>query len=99
MATGLQNIFFESLPDDLKKEVDSYVLTTVERKDDTLTEEQFLYKNRKFAFGPFKQVFWDMTQPEKAKYFSSLENYLEPLLLALNLENTIDITNELTHKT
>jgi len=99
LATGLQNIFFESLPDDLKKEVDSYVLKTVEKKDDTLTAEQFLYKNRKFAFGPFKQVFWDMTQPEKAKYFSSLENYLEPLLLALNLENTIDITNELTHKT
>jgi len=67
LATGFQNILYDEggLPDDLRAEMMDWCRTNVadERKEGE-TEEQFLYKTRKKAIGPFKRRLW--TLPEAA---------------------------------
>jgi fructose/tagatose bisphosphate aldolase len=68
LATGFQNILYDSggLPDELKAEMMAWTRANCadERTDDQ-TEEQFLYKSRKKAIGPFKRQLWDL--PDAAR--------------------------------
>jgi fructose/tagatose bisphosphate aldolase len=63
LATGFQNILYDEggLPDDLRAEMMTWCLANCddERKPDE-TDEQFLYKTRKKALGPFKQALWTL---------------------------------------
>ncbi len=66
LATNFQNIAFENLSADLHAEVNEWVKKNCadERKEKD-TEEQFLYKSRKKAIGPFKKTFWEMPAPNR----------------------------------
>ena len=68
LATGFQNILYDGggLPAELRDEIMNWCRTNAadERKDGE-TEEQFLYKTRKKALGPFKRALW-MLPPEAA---------------------------------
>ena len=63
LATGFQNILYDDggLPDALRAEMMDWCRTNCadERKDGE-TEEQFLYKTRKKAIGPFKRQLWTL---------------------------------------
>ncbi len=63
LATGFQNLLYDGggLPDDLRAEMMEWcrVNAADERKDGE-TEEQFLYKTRKKAIGPFKRRLWTL---------------------------------------
>jgi fructose/tagatose bisphosphate aldolase len=63
LATGFQNILYDEvgLPADLHAEMNAWCLANCpdERKADE-TDEQFLYKTRKKAIGPFKKALWDL---------------------------------------
>jgi fructose/tagatose bisphosphate aldolase len=63
LATGFQNILYDGggLPDDLRAEMMAWTLANCadERKDGE-TDEQFLYKTRKKAIGPFKRQLWTL---------------------------------------
>lgn len=63
LATGFQNILYDGggLPDALRAEMMDWCRTNCadERKDGE-TEEQFLYKTRKKAIGPFKRRLWTL---------------------------------------
>jgi fructose/tagatose bisphosphate aldolase len=63
LATGFQNILYDDggLPDDLRAEMFAWCVANCadERKPDE-TEEQFLYKTRKKAIGPFKRALWTL---------------------------------------
>lgn len=67
LATGFQNILYDEpgLPADLRAEMLDWCTTNCadERKDGE-TDDQFLYKTRKKAIGPFKRQLW--TLPEDA---------------------------------
>jgi hypothetical protein len=68
LATGFQNILYDGggLPADLRGEMMAWCLANCadERKDGE-TDEQFLYKSRKKAIGPFKRQLWNLP-PESA---------------------------------
>ena len=68
LATGFQNILYDEpgLPADTRAEMMSWCLANCadERKDGE-TDEQFLYKTRKKALGPFKRQLW--TLPDEAQ--------------------------------
>ena len=68
LATGFQNILYDGggLPDDLRAEMMAWTLANCadERKAGE-TDEQFLYKTRKKAIGPFKRRLWTLP-PEAA---------------------------------
>ena len=53
-----------------------------------VTEEQFIYKMRKRAFGPFKQRLWTLPQEIKKKILDALEKRFEFLFERLNVFNT-----------
>jgi fructose/tagatose bisphosphate aldolase len=63
LATGFQNILYDGggLPDDLRAEMMAWTAANCadERKPDE-TDEQFLYKTRKKAIGPFKRQLWTL---------------------------------------
>jgi fructose/tagatose bisphosphate aldolase len=63
LATGFQNILYDDggLPDALRVEMMAWCLTNCEgERKDGETDEQFLYKTRKKAIGPFKQALWGL---------------------------------------
>ena len=68
LATGFQNILYDEpgLPADVRAEMMGWCLANCgnERKDGE-TDEQFLYKTRKKALGPFKRQLW--TLPAEAE--------------------------------
>jgi fructose/tagatose bisphosphate aldolase len=75
LATGFQNILFDSggLPDDLRREMMEWCRANAadERKPGE-TEEQFLYKTRKKAIGPFKRRLWTLPEEASAQIASTL---------------------------
>src|SRR5213595_2651810 len=76
LATNFQNIVFDhpKLPADLRRELQQWV--KAECKDEWKkgdTEEQFYYKSRKKAIGPFKRRLWDLPADVRAAIAADLE--------------------------
>ncbi|MEA2652017.1 MAG: hypothetical protein QOI85_1738 [Chloroflexota bacterium] len=75
LATGFQNILYDDggLPDALRAEMMDWVRTNCadERKDGE-TDEQFLYKTRKKAIGPFKRQLWTLPAESSEQIASNL---------------------------
>lgn len=67
LATNFQNILYDGMPDALRGEIYQWLEENAagERKSSD-TDEQFYYKTRKKALGPFKQAIWDMAESAKA---------------------------------
>lgn len=95
LATGFQNIIYDNLPQDLKKEMYLWIKENLkdEWKKDA-TEEQFIYKSRKKALGPFKQKIWDLSAEEKKPILNALEKQFEFLFRKLNIANTQEIVKK-----
>ncbi|MDQ2941940.1 MAG: class II fructose-bisphosphate aldolase [Chloroflexota bacterium] len=67
LATGFQNILYDGggLPPELRAEMMEWARANcADERSDGQTDEQFLYKARKKAIGPFKRQLW--TLPEEA---------------------------------
>ena len=66
LATNFQNMLFDSMPTELRVEIYEWLRSNAadERKA-TDSDEQFFYKTRKKALGPFKRKLWDL--PDAAK--------------------------------
>ena len=63
LATGFQNLLYDhpAFPAPLKAEIEGWCRTnTADERKDGETEDQFLYKTRKKALGPFKRALWDL---------------------------------------
>ena len=94
LATGFQNIIYDHdrFPSDFYDEIKSWIHANLsgERKEGQ-TEEQFLYKTRKKAFGPFKQRMWDLPAGIKDPIMSDLEAEFELMFTKLNVLNTRDL--------
>ncbi|MGD8815191.1 MAG: class II fructose-bisphosphate aldolase, partial [Anaerolineales bacterium] len=61
LATNFQNILYDHLPDAIRQEIYSFLDDNFdhERKPDQ-TVEQFYYKTRKRALGPYKKELWNL---------------------------------------
>src|SRR5213075_2400414 len=68
LATNFQNMLFDNLPPALRDEIYAWLRENAkdERKP-TDSDEQFFYKTRKKALGPFKRRFWDLDDTTKAR--------------------------------
>lgn len=63
LATGFQNILYDDggLPADLRAEMMAWCAANcADERKDAETDEQFLYKTRKKALGPFKRQLWTL---------------------------------------
>jgi len=94
LATGFQNIIYESphFPRGLLNVIyrhlwDKY---SAERKQGE-TEEQFLYKTRKKAFGDFKEEMWSLAEENLNGVRETLEERFSLLFQKLNVVETEDL--------
>jgi fructose/tagatose bisphosphate aldolase len=90
LATDIQNIIYEhpSFPKDLLKKIKEYLMKnhSDERKAKD-TDEQFLYKTRKKAFGPFKKQLWDIPPENTKNIMKTLENRFGYIFTKLKAAN------------
>ncbi|MBI3981572.1 MAG: class II fructose-bisphosphate aldolase [Gemmatimonadetes bacterium] len=91
LATNFQNIVFDhpALPANLRAELRAWVIENCasERKPSD-TEEQFLYKSRKKAIGPYKAALWDLPAEIKEQVCGDLEKRFGFLFDQLNIADT-----------
>ncbi|PYP03719.1 MAG: aldolase [Gemmatimonadetes bacterium] len=96
LATNFQNIVFDhpKLPAELRRELQEWV--RAECKDEWKkgdTEEQFYYKSRKKAIGPFKRRMWDLPAEVRAAIAADLEKTFAFLFEQLRVTGTRAITD------
>lgn len=91
LATNFQNIVFDhpALPTELRERVYAWldVNAAGERKAGD-SEEQFTYKTRKKAIGPFKREFWDLPEPVRGAIGADLEKTFAFLFEQLGVGGT-----------
>ncbi|MDD5509838.1 MAG: class II fructose-bisphosphate aldolase [Dehalococcoidales bacterium] len=92
LATGFQNIIYESpyFPEDLMAKINAHLKDKYrsEKKPDD-TEDQFLYKTRKKAFGDFKREMWDLPPENLDKIRDTLEERFALLFHKLAVTDTV----------
>jgi fructose/tagatose bisphosphate aldolase len=97
LATGFQNMVLDapSFPADMKREIRDFAFANAadERKPGE-TDEQFVYKTRKKALGPFKRRMWDMPDEAKQPIVAELEAKFEFLMEKLGVFGTKDIVRK-----
>ena len=92
LATNFQNILYEHLPDGLRAQIYSWLDANAkdERKAGD-TDDQFYYKTRKKALGPFKQQLWDLPAASKAALAAAYDKTFGFLFEQLRVGGTADI--------
>jgi fructose/tagatose bisphosphate aldolase len=91
LATNFMNMFYDVLPEELREDIYAYLRENHahERKAEW-TDEQFYYKTRKRALGPFKKEIYALPNSFKEKIGSIWEAKFSNLFHLLGLENTRD---------
>lgn len=94
LATNFQNIIFDHarLPEDLRGRIKAWLAENAqaERKAGD-SEEQFYYKARKKAIGPFKREFWGLPDDVRAAIAADLESTFAFLFAQLNVNGTAEL--------
>ena len=91
LATDFQNMVYEHprFPPDLKAEMYAWIREHAgeERKPND-TEEQFIYKARKKAIGPFKRRMWSIGEEARRAIGQSFEDRFTFLMRQLKIDQT-----------
>ncbi len=89
LATGFQNIVYDTMPHALRAEMEQWVKDNCSKeREEGWSDEQFVYKTRKKALGPFKQKLWELSDKDKAPIREKLEVQFAFLFKKLNVFNT-----------
>ncbi|MBN2238515.1 MAG: class II fructose-bisphosphate aldolase [Dehalococcoidales bacterium] len=101
LATGYQNTMMDSrnFPKDLLDKMYAYISETYpgDRKADD-TEEQFIYKTRKKAWGGYKKEAWHLPEETRAAIMGELEEQFTSVFKRLNVFNTTDLVDKYINK-
>jgi fructose-bisphosphate aldolase, class II len=85
-----------SFPADLKREMYAWIREhAADERKPTDSEEQFIYKSRKKAIGPFKQRMWSVADPGRAAIGQALEERFTFLMKQLKIDDTADVVSRL----
>jgi fructose/tagatose bisphosphate aldolase len=91
LATNFQNMVYEhpELPADLKAEMYAWIReNALEERKPKDTDEQFIYKARKKAIGPFKQKLWGIGDDRRRAIGQTLEEQFTFLMGKLKINDT-----------
>jgi fructose-bisphosphate aldolase class II len=91
LATNFQTMLFDHLPHSLRDEIYEWLRENAkdERKP-TDSDEQFFYKTRKKALGPFKRRIWDLPAAVKRGLDDAYDQKFEFLFTQLAVRDTKD---------
>ncbi len=89
LATNFMNMFFNRIPEKLREKMYSYLRekNASEHKSD-MTDEQFYYKVRKNAVGPFKTQSWSLPFSVKEEIGKDWESQFRKLFNQLGIAGT-----------
>ena len=92
LSTAFQNIIYDTIPESLRKTMYAWIDENCanERKPEW-TEQQFYYKLRKKALGPFKKTLFTLSEQDKQPILNALTQQIEEICRALGMDNTQDI--------
>jgi fructose/tagatose bisphosphate aldolase len=97
LATGFQNMILDAptLPREMKDAIRDFCFANCqdERKSGE-TDEQFVYKTRKKAIGPFKKRMWDLPAEAKQPIIDAIEKKFEFLMEKLGVFDTRDLVEK-----
>jgi fructose/tagatose bisphosphate aldolase len=96
LATNFQNIIFDHprLPADLRRRIKAWLdENAVGERKPTDSDEQFYYKTRKKAIGPFKREVWSLPADVRAAIAADLEKMFVFLFEQLNVNGTADLVD------
>jgi fructose/tagatose bisphosphate aldolase len=91
LATNFQNILYDNLPAPVRDEI--YEWLRVNAKDERRandSDEQFFYKTRKKALGPFKARFWELPSATKDRLAAAYDGLFGFLFQQLGVGDTMD---------
>ncbi len=94
LATGFQNIIYEhpALPTELRDEIYAWLKRELPGEwKEGWTEDQFIYKTRKKAFGPFKKQLLDMPEKDLNSIREKLEETFDFLFRKLKVDHTREL--------
>ncbi|MBI3361929.1 MAG: aldolase, partial [Chloroflexi bacterium] len=95
LATNFMNMLYDRLPTDLRGEIYEWLKTNAadERKP-TDSDEQFFYKTRKKALGPFKAQMWGMSAQKREELGAAWEKQFAFLFEQLNVKGTKELMDK-----
>ncbi|MBI4096882.1 MAG: class II fructose-bisphosphate aldolase [Candidatus Levybacteria bacterium] len=94
LATGFQNIVYDTMPTSLRKEMHQWTKDNCQKeREEGWSDEQFVYKMRKIALGPFKQKLWELTNEDKAPIREKLRDQFAFLFEKLNVFDTRSVVD------
>ena len=89
LATNFQTMLFDALPAKLRDEVYAWLRDNAkEERKEKDSDEQFFYKTRKKAIGPFKKRFWDLPADVRAKLGRAYDEKFRFLFEQLGIAGT-----------
>ena len=97
LATEFQNIIYESehFPAELRKRLYAWIKENLAGEwKEGQTEDQFIYKTRKKAFGPFKKDILGLPDKLREAIAQEVESKFEFLFEKLNITNTRDLVSK-----
>ena len=98
LATNFQTMLYDHMPPALRDEI--YAWLAVNAKDERKgsdTDEQFYYKTRKKALGPFKRKIWDLPSEVKETLANAYDAKFAFLFTQLNVGNTKEVVASFVH--
>jgi fructose/tagatose bisphosphate aldolase len=95
LATNFATMFFDNIPEDFRKEMYAWldVNSAADRKPN-MTDEQFYYKARKNAIGPFKAKAYALPESDKEKLEKAWEAQFDKLFNLLGMKDTKQYTEK-----
>jgi fructose-bisphosphate aldolase, class II len=94
LATNFQTMLYDRVPSELRGEIYEWLRENAkdERKPGD-SDEQFFYKTRKKALGPFKRRFWDLDESVKRELAAAYDEKFRFLFTQLGIAGTVEAVN------
>ncbi len=98
LATNFMNMFYDLMPSELREDIYKYLREKfVSERKPGMTEEQFYYKTRKNAVGPFKPQSWALPAVVRENLGQAWEAQFSKLFHLLGLADTQKFVQQTIH--
>ncbi len=95
LATNFQNMLYDHIPPSLKDEIYGWLrANAADERKATDSDEQFYYKTRKKALGPFKRELWELDSATKATLAKAYDEKFAFLFTQLAIGGTKHIVKQ-----
>ena len=89
LATGFQNMMYDGIPAALRDEMYAWLrVNAADERKPADSDEQFIYKTRKKALGPFKEKLWAVDGPAADALAAAFDRKFEFLFTQLGARGT-----------